>query len=116
MRTPRDSYNIAAITAIGVGSIRILQGGITTGRVFKLRHLTITNEHAATQGIIELWDQAAAVTPTAGNQRGAFVIPANDTVQLDFPAPGISFSTDVTMTASAGTFAAYSQLCNGYEE
>ena len=116
MRNPRFGYNVAAITASGVGSLRILTGGITTGRVFWLRHLTITNEHATNPGVAELWDEAAAVTPAAANQRGAFIIPANDTVQLDFPAPGIRFDTDVTMTTSAGTLAAYSQLCAGYEE
>ena len=115
-RFPKSGYNVAAITAIGVGSLQILTGGITTGRVFWLRGLVLTNEHAANQGIAELWDQAAAVTPTPANQRGAFVVPANDTLFLEFAAPGILFTTDVTLTVSAGTLAAYSQLVSGYEE
>ena len=115
-KSQRNGYNVAAITAIGVGSIRILPGGITSGRVFWLRSLVLTNEHATDQGIVELWDEAEAVTPAAANQRGAFVVPANDTLVLEFAAPGISFATDVTATASAGTFSAYSQLVSGFEE
>ena len=124
-RYPLSGYNDDAMTAKTtvyscINTLGVQKLGVTTGRVFWLRGLVVTNEHATTGGAFELWDQAEAATPAAGtaaNQRLTVYIGPTETVALDFPAPGIKFITGVSGSAEATmTVNAYGVQCTGYEE
>ena len=121
-RYSRSGWNDEALTDAATDARNLLNNstggdtGITTGRVFYLRGLSISNEHATNQGVLELWDVAAEGVPGATTQRGNWIIPANYSVLLDFPSPGIQFKNGILGTISAGTVAIASVLVWGYEE
>ena len=124
-RYPLSGYNDDDMAATGsaahscINTLGAVKLGVTSGRIFWLRGLVVTNEHTSNGGTLELFDEAEAGTPaapTAANQRLAVYVGPTETVGLDFPAPGIKFVTGVCGAVSAGTVAAYSVHCSGYEE
>lgn len=125
-RYPFSGYNdddLAATTEVThscINSMGAQKLGVTTGRVLWLRGLVVTNEHATTGGVIELFDEAeaaTAVTPTAANQRLTVYVGPIDTVVVDIPAPGIKFISGICgAVPTTMTVAAYSVHCTGYEE
>lgn len=125
MRYPRSSFNDEAVAAYGSDCIELLQGGITSGRVFWLRGIVITNAHAANADQIILYDDdtegdEAGTGPAAVDRRLAIYCGPADTVVLDFPAPGIKFVVGLLgaklESPASGTFATHSIAVIGYEE
>lgn len=125
-RFPLSGYNTTAMVAKStsctscIDTVGTSKLAVSSGRVFWLRGIVITNEHATTGGAIELWDEAEAgtpTTPTTANQRLTVYVGPTETVALDFPAPGIKFITGVCGTAEAtATVNAFGIQCFGYEE
>ena len=124
-RYPLSGYSDDAMASTGsathscINTLGAVKLGVTSGRIFWLRGLVVTNESTTAGGSFELFDEAEAATPvapTAANQRLCVYIGPIDTVVLEFPAPGMKFITGVCGAVSAGTVAAYSVHCTGYEE
>ena len=125
-RYPLSGYNITAMVAKATSCTSLIDTmgtsklAVTTGRVFWMRGMVVTNEHATTGGALEVWDEAEAGTPaapTAANQRLTVYVGPTETVVLDFPAPGIKFITGVCGTCEATmTVNAFGVQCFGYEE
>lgn len=117
MRYKKVGYNDVALDA---NARAILEPDrLTSGRVFWMKGLMISNEHATAVAVVELWNEeeaATPTTPTAANQRGNIQVAPGDTVVLEFPGPGIKFTAGPTATQSGGTVAAYSVYATGYEE
>ena len=117
MRYPKVGYND---TALDANARAILEPDrLTSGRVFRLTGLIISNEHATGTAVVEIWNEAEAAsptTPTAANQRLNIQVGPTDTVVIEFPTPGILFTAGPTATQSGGTVAAYSVYAMGYEE
>ena len=119
-RYPRFSYNDEALApAVGTEARQLLQGGVTTGRVFWLRGISATNTDAAA-GDLWIYDEVTEAAPTATNQRLELYISATSTMKFEFAAPGIKFVTGVNAGTAAhaldGAFAAYGVTIWGYEE
>lgn len=120
-RIARSSYNDEELTTIATEARDLLQGAITTGRVFYLRGITLTNTDAAA-GHMFIYDIATetGAAPTATLQRIALYVPATTTSKFEFSAPGIKFVSGVVAATAAhpldGAFAAYSVTIWGYEE
>jgi hypothetical protein len=113
MRYAKSGYNDEALTTT---TKQILTPGITSGRVFWLRGLVITETGGTTDATVIVYDQAEG-TAVAANQRvPKIVCPKGVTTTVEFPAPGIKFVTDVTATVSGGAVAAYNAAAIGYEE
>jgi hypothetical protein len=95
----------------------IMTGGITTGRVFRLRSIQLTNEHVSQDAVVKLFDSAEGAQSDDTACVTAIVVPARSTVIADFD-PGLLFKTNLTagLEAATGTFGAYKQSACGYEE
>lgn len=126
MRYPRSSYNDEALVKYDADCRELLKGGITTGRIFWLRGIVVTNSHAANADQVILYDsasegiEAASPGPAAADRRLVIYCGTADTVAIDFPAPGIKFIAGLLAAAlnspAAGTFATNSIAVIGYEE
>lgn len=116
-----DGYNDDAIATNLYSLLNRLGAsklGITSGKVFCLRTLQITNEHASANAVVKIYDEAEAATPTtptAANQRLTVIVGPTDTVVIDF-TPGRYFKTGVGAVQSGGTVNAYDVSVSGYEE
>ena len=130
MRYPRSGHNAQIIYAAtdvstggaGAGIVPCLlgAGGITSGRVFWLRGVSIMS-HTSDLPLLFL-DQASGATGTtlirlalnkAISASGARVTP----IAFNFGPPGIKFSTGITgMLESSGTMAIGAVNVWGYEE
>ena len=124
MRNGIDGYNDDALAVPGTTVYSVLNRlgasklGVTTGKVFCLRTLKITNEHATETATVEFYDEAEAGTPgaaTAANQRLCVLVGPKNTVVVDF-TPGVYFKTGICAGVTLGTIAAYSVHVSGYEE
>ncbi len=122
MRNGIDGYNDDNIASNAYSCLNRLGAsklGVTTGKVFCLRTLKITNEHASAPAVVKFYDEAEAGTPgapTAANQRLCIIVGATNTVVLDF-TPGVYFKTGVCAAQAGGTVNAYSGVhVSGYEE
>ena len=116
-RYAKSGYND---TAIDTNARSILEPDrLKSGRVFRLKGLVISNEHATGTAVVEIFNEEEATTPaapTAANQRLNIQVGPADTVVIDFPAPGVLFTAGPTAIQSGGTVAAYSVAAMGYEE
>jgi len=113
MRYAKSGYNDEALTTTAK---QILTPGITSGRVFWLRGVVITETGGTVDATVKIYDQAEG-TAVAANQRVPNLICSmGKTTTVEFPAPGIKFVTDVTATVSGGAVAAYNAVAIGYEE
>jgi hypothetical protein len=84
-----------------------------TGQAFQVTEVIITNTHASTDARVEIYDEAAAATPTAAKQALPEIrVPYGETVRLPFE-DGPVFYTAVSARALAGTVAAYDCMVNG---
>lgn len=83
------------------------------GRIFAPELIEITNEHATQVGLIDIFDQAEAAV-TAANQRGAFQVPAEDTLIVEYVVGAKRFSTNFGAVATNGTFPTLVQFASGY--
>ena len=116
-RYPFSSHNVAVMQAYTASTIKLEQNGVTTGRVMWLRGISVSNIETAEVGILRVYDSVTeGANPTVTLQRLTVVIGPSETVVLDYPAPGIKFITGVSGSVTAGTVAAYSVHCTGYEE
>jgi len=119
MRYPRSSYNDEALDAI-TATKELLKGGITSGRVFWLRGLVITNAHAANADQVVIYDDPTEGAETEADRRLTIFCPVADTIVIDFPAPGIKFIDGMTAakleSPASGTFPKYGIAVTGYEE
>lgn len=119
MRYPRSSYNDEAIDVVG-STKELLKGGITSGRVFWLKGLVITNAHAANADQVVIYDDPTEGAETGTDRRLIIFCGPADTVVIDIPGPGMKFIDGVTAakleSPASGTFAAYSIAITGYEE
>jgi len=117
MRYPKVGYND---TALDANARAILEPDrLTSGRVFWLKGLVISNEHATGIAVVEIWNEEEAgtpTTPTTANQRLNVQVGPGDTVVVEFPGPGVKFTAGPTATQSGGTVGAYSVYASGYEE
>ena len=117
MRYKKAGYND---TALDGNARSILEPErLRSGRTFWLRGLVISNEHASAIAVVEIYNEeeaATPTTPTAGNQRLNIQVAPQDTVAIDFPAPGIKFTAGPSAVQTGGTVAAYSVYATGYEE
>ena len=116
MRFAKSGTNNEAL-AIATTVVRELIGGITTGRVFRLTSVQLTNEHVAEDAVVKLFDVAEGAAATDALSKGSILVPARSTVIADFK-PGLLFKTNLTAgtEAATGTFGAYKQSASGYEE
>lgn len=119
-RVARSSYNDEAIPNITVEAHDLLQGQITTGRVFWLREVIVANQGAAAADLF-LYDigSETGVAPVATTQRVELYVPPLTTTKFTFSDPGILFKLGVQAATSAalpGTLAAYGITISGYEE
>lgn len=96
MRFNVNGYSDDAMDNTNVYSVINAKGntklGVTTGRTFWMRSITITNTHAATAGLVAIYDQAEAAVPAvpvAANQRLAVQVAPANTTMVEFPAPGL---------------------------
>lgn len=116
-----DGYNNDAIASNLYSLLNRLgqsKLGVTTGKVFILRSLQITNEHATANAVVKIYDEAEAGTPaapTAANQRLTVIVGPTDTIVLDF-TPGLFFKAGCGAVQSGGTINAYDAAVSGYEE
>jgi len=114
---PVSSYNDEAIAAFDVDSRQLLQNGVTAGRVFWLRELTVTKTGAADE--ISLYDSnTEGASPTVTLERWRGFVPATSTTQFKWDAPGLKFLTGILAgeVAAVGGIAAYAISVSGYEE
>lgn len=95
------------------------QNAVTTGRVKWLRGIMIT-ENVGVAGTLQIYDKhEEGSSPTSTLQRAAIYIGANQTIVIDFPAPGLKFVTGIIAglaSASGATIPAYGITVWGYEE
>lgn len=112
MKYPRSGYNDDALTTT---TISLLTAGISSGRVFWLRGLVITETGGTTDATVKLYDQAEAAVTAANQRLPAIICPKGITTQIEFAAPGIKFITDCEATVSGGAVAAYNAAAYGYE-
>lgn len=114
---PRSSYNDQAIIDSATAARHLLQGGVTTGRVFWLRGMKVSNPGIAS--VLNLFDSTTeGAAPAADLQRLQVTIAATSTNQFDFGYPGIKFVTGIIAgeTAALATLQAYGISVWGYEE
>jgi len=126
MRYARYSYNDEALAKYDSDCRELLQGGVTSGRVFWLRGIVITNAHASQADQVVLYDsdsegaEGGTPGPAATDRRLTIYCGPANTVSLDFGAPGIKFEDGVLAAAlndpAVGTFATHSISIYGYEE
>ena len=116
MRFAKSGTNNEAL-AIASTDVRELIGGITTGRVFRLTSLQLTNEHVTEDAVVKLFDSAEGACATDVLAKGSVIVPARSTVIADFK-PGLLFKTNLCAgtEVATGTFGAYKQSASGYEE
>ena len=76
------------------------------GRIFELLELEVSNEHASAVVVFEMWDANEGAAPGAANQKGTFIIPAQDTYSKSWPlGAGPTFATGIVGSSdgNAGT-------------
>lgn len=113
MKYARSGYNDEALTTT---TKDLLTPGITSGRVFRLRGLVITETGGTTDATVIVYDQAEAAVTAANQKLPNLICPKGVTTTIEFAAPGIKFITGVTATVSGGAVAAYNGVAYGYEE
>ena len=114
MRYARSGVTDDALTA--TASKNMMGSGLSSGRKFWLRSIWVTNTHSTDPAWVYIYDEAETTAATAAAKQ--LSIPCNQgaVAQMDFPAPGILFTTGVSAVKSGGTFAPYECGCSGYEE
>jgi len=95
---------------------KILGDGITSGRVFWLRGLVITETGGTTDATVTIYDQAEASVTATNQKMPGMICPKGVTTSIDFPAPGYKFITELTAVVSGGAVAKYAMAANGYEQ
>lgn len=116
MRNPRSGNTDAALTTSAAGVVELLGSAITPDRHFWLRELWCYNSHAATDGVLTLWDHDEGAGPDADTERYAVPVLHGVTTHVTFAAPGLRFFINICAAVSAGTVAIYQAGCTGYEE
>lgn len=114
MRTPRSGNTDEALTTSGADVRELLGAAIGANREFWVRELWAYNSHAATDGVLTLWDQDEGIA-VAANERYSVPVPHGVTTHVKFDAPGMRFGTNICAAVSAGTVAIYQAGCTGYE-
>lgn len=117
-RYPFMSHSDEAMAAYDSDARQLDQNGVTTGRVKWLRGIMIT-ENGGLPGTLQIYDYDTEGTdPTVTLQRAAIYIGANQSVVIDFPAPGLKFVTGILggLDAAGATIPAYGVTVWGYEE
>ena len=118
MRYPISGVSDEALVAETTDARELISGGFTTGRVFWLRGVQLTNTHVSQDSIVKLFDAAEAAQSDDTACKASIYVPASTTVIADFAAPGLKFATNLTagLETLVGTFGAYMQSAWGYEE
>lgn len=127
MRYPRSSYNDEDLEQYSSSNKELLKGGITSGRVFWLKGIAVTNCDPTNTDYVVLYDdptedaEGAEPGPATTDRRLLITVGPKETVLKDFPGPGIKFIDGIvagTLFAEAdgGVFKAYGITITGYEE
>ena len=82
-------------------------------RRLHLMWLAIANEHASQLAVVEIYDADESTAVTAGLQRAVIHVPAQDTVIIEYPEPGLIFVTNVTAATTNGTIATLGGISGG---
>lgn len=115
-RYPHSGNTDEALTTPAVDCRELLGTGFRqANRTFQCRSIWVYNSHATEDATVQVYDQAEGVA-VAANERFAFQVPAQTTVIVEFPAPGMEFRTNITAAVTNGTVAIYQAGASGYEE
>lgn len=113
---PFDGYNDEAMADPTADCRELISGADFDGdgQEFWLRSIII-RESGGVDAIFEVYDQNEGVA-VAANQRFSANVPKSTTTMIEFPAPGIKFTTNITagVNGGAGTLAAYNIHASGY--
>ena len=117
MRREYDGYSDEAMADPTADCRELITGANFdgSGQEFWLRYIIIRNSHAADDAILEVYDQNEGVAVGA-NLRFVADVPASTTTTIEFPAPGVRFSVNITagINGGTGTVAAYNVHAGGY--
>lgn len=112
-------WSDSAMAAFGTNAFKLLDAGVTTGRVAYLRSIMVT-ETGGNAGILYIYDyNTEGASPTTTLQRATISFPASATTMVDFPAPGLKFVTGILGALAAAPGAVVGAYCVtvwGYEE
>ncbi len=118
-RVPISGANDEALTAPGTDTREVITSldPDGDGKVFWCTGLEISNEHASSVAVVEIYDTDEDTGPAAGAQRGVYHVPPGDTVAVDYPAPGRKFVTNMVAGVTGGTITANGGIrASGYLE
>jgi len=114
-RRDYDGNNALAMIDPTAGVRELIAGANFDGEActFWLRSLVIRN--TGVDGVLEVYDQNAAVA-VAANKKLDIDVPANSTTVVELPGPGVSFKVNITagLNGALGTVAAYAIHAGGY--
>lgn len=117
MKREYDGYNDEALADPTVDCRELITGADFNGdnSVFWLRYILVRNDHATDDAILELYDQDEGVA-VGTNLRGKIDVPHGTTQLIEFPAPGLSFNTNITagLNGAVGTVAIGGTHAGGY--
>jgi len=113
---PYDGYSDQAMADPTAACREIISGANFdgNGQEFWLRYI-IAIETGGVDAILQVYDQNEAVA-VAANLRFAANVPKSTTTMIEFPAPGVKFTTNITagVVGGSGTLAAYQVHAGGY--
>ncbi len=105
-----------ALTIPATDVREMMTGGFKdASRIFWARHFWVTNSHATTTALVQIYDQDEGAA-TAANEKFSFYAPPQVTTVVEIPEPGIKFETNVAAATTNGTIAIYQCGCGGFEE
>ncbi len=117
MKREYDGFNDEALADPTADCRELITGADFDGDLgtFWLRYIIIRESGGANDAIVSLYDQDEGVA-VAANLRAAFDLPKGTTQIIEFPAPGLSFKTNITagLVAAAGTVAIGNAHAGGY--
>lgn len=118
MRVPLSGNNDEALDVKATDIRELISGEDFDGEgvVFHCRGIIITNSHATETSSIEIWDSDEDDGGTPTGQIMTLLCPPKATTVFDFPAPGITFKTNITASLVDGTVATVSAGALGYKE
>lgn len=113
---PYDGYSDEAMADPTADCRELISGSDFdgNGQEFWLRYI-IAIETGGVDAILELYDQNEGVA-VAANKRFSVNVPKSTTTMIEFPAPGVKFTTNITagVNGGSGTLAAYNVHAGGY--
>lgn len=114
-RVPVSGTNDEVMTTPATDVREVISGLDIDGmaRVLQLTWLHIANEHATQIMTVEVYDSDESTAVTAGTQRLVVMVPAQDSVTLEWPEPGLRFVVNVTAAVTNGTCAANGGISGG---